>query len=221
MAAKPKSEARRSQWPLAGSGHAPADLRAVVRIQSRRSWLAHRGQDTVTPQLACPPWSGYSARAVQLGGLCVRSVWTLRLFLPQGPGSWASFMLSLCRICTSSRIGLAGVSCCCAFRTPGAGGAGRGPGGRGECTRALWASLCLRWAVGWGRAAVAQSRLDGACPVPSAWTRVRTAPAWPPARPPWHLLVGRLLCAGPRMALGGWHPAGPRDPSDAEGRGLS
>lgn len=33
MAAEPKSEARRSQWPHAGSGHAPAGLPAVVGIQ--------------------------------------------------------------------------------------------------------------------------------------------------------------------------------------------
>lgn len=41
------------------------------------------------------------------------------------------------------------------------------------------------------------------------------------SKAPWHLLVGRLLCTGPQTALGGWLPAGPRDPSDAEGRGLS
>lgn len=196
MAAEPKSKATRSQWPHAGPGHIPVDWPTVVRIQCPGS--AAGG--------LCDP--GKEA------GLCPLGVWTLRLFLPQGPGSWASFTLLSCRICESSRIGPAGASCCCAFRTPGAGGAGRGPGGRGECGRALWVSVCGWWAAirgpPWPRALLTV-RVPAACGLDRGQDSV-----WSLARPTWH-----LLCAGPQTALGGWLRAGPRDPSDAERQGLS
>lgn len=77
------------------------------------------------------------------------------------------------------------------------------------------------WAVEGGGHRGQEPSRPCACPVPAAWTVVRTVFAWSLAQPPWHLLVGCLLCAGPQTALGGWLRAGPRDPSDAEGWGLS
>nr|XP_025744410.1 calpain-10 isoform X9 [Callorhinus ursinus] len=88
-----------------------------------------------------------------------------RHLLDQVPGSWGSSMPSLCQICESSRGGLARASCCCAFRIPGAGVAGRGPGERGAKGGAGWTQpmslsccpSCRKESSGWRRKSSSRS----------------------------------------------------------------
>lgn len=114
--------------------------------------------------------------------LGLRTSW---LSLTQVPGRWGSFMLSLSRTCESSGVRLVRASCCCGFRTPGAGGVGRGPGERGECGEVHSGSL--RWSC-WGRGAGPKGQPGAALTACAPGVRgravVRTGFGCAPARGP-------------------------------------
>ncbi|XP_023599700.1 calpain-10 isoform X8 [Myotis lucifugus] len=80
----------------------------------------------------------------QLLSLKERCLISCSVFSPKVPGSWGSFTPSSSRTCVSSGVRLVRVSCCFAFRTPGAGVAGRGPGERGVKGGPRWTQWTRR-----------------------------------------------------------------------------
>jgi hypothetical protein len=80
--------------------------------------------------------------SLSFGEFVVLFLHMTELSLAQVPGCWGSSMPSSSLISGSSRVRLARASCCCGFRTPGAGAAGRDSGERGECQEG--------WSVGGG-----------------------------------------------------------------------
>ncbi|XP_070278649.1 calpain-10 isoform X2 [Myotis yumanensis] len=80
----------------------------------------------------------------QLLSLKERCLISCSVFSPKVPGSWGSFTPSSSRTCMSSGVRLVRVSCCFAFRTPGAGVAGRGPGERGVKGGPRWTQWTRR-----------------------------------------------------------------------------
>ncbi|XP_036175294.1 calpain-10 isoform X5 [Myotis myotis] len=80
----------------------------------------------------------------QLLSLKERCLISCSVFNPKVPGSWGSFTPSSSRTCVSSGVRLVRVSCCFAFRTPGAGVVGRGPGERGVKGGPRWTQWTRR-----------------------------------------------------------------------------
>lgn len=114
--------------------------------------------------------------------LGLRTSW---LSLTQVPGRWGSFTLSLSRTCESSGAGLVRASCCCGFRTPGAGAVGRGPGERGECGEVhSGSSRWSRWGRGAGPEGQPRAALTACAPGVRGRAVVRTGFGCSPARGP-------------------------------------
>lgn len=137
----------------------------------------------------------------------------------QAPGSWGSFTPLLSQTCASSGLLLVPASCSCAFRTPGAGAAGRGPGERGELTMRgpQWQPRAVS-SVGAGPSAGARAR--GVSMVRTGLGGVLRGPlgpcSWatcPVLGPRWPQKAGWPWALGPVLTAHGMADA--RDPWDA------